>query len=626
MDLLLLQLLTGLASASSLFLVACGLTIIFGVTRIVNFAHGSFYMLGAYLAVELIGRFGGATPLGFWGGVIAAALIVGLVGVIVELLILRRIYDGPELFPLLATFGVVLIVQDAALWLWGPSDLLGPRAPGLRGTVEIFGRRVPQYDLFLIALAPAVLAALWLLFHRTRWGIRVRAATLDPQMATALGINRKALMTGVFFLGAALAGLGGAVQLPKADANLSMDLAIIATVFVVTVVGGMGSILGAYLAAVLISVVKVLAIANAGVRIAGIELWQVELVVVFVVMAVVLVARPQGLLGRKEALVTAHAHGGEPVLRPGGRRFVALALAAGAAALALPWLLGPYGLAIATEMLIFALFAASLQLLMGVGGIVSFGHAAYFGLGAYGAALLVRHYGLPMEAALWAAPVLAAAGAALFGWFCVRLSGVYLAMLTLAFAQIAWSIAFQWVPVTGGDNGLLGIWPSAWAAGPAAFYYLALLVCGAGLVAIRRIAFAPFGYTLRAGRDSVLRADAIGIDVRRHRWLAFILAGTLAGVAGGLFAFFKGNVAPTVMAIPVSVDGLVMVLLGGVQTLTGPIVGAIAFTGLRTELVALSGHWRLWLGLTIVLLVVLFPRGIVGVLADRADRDREAGG
>ena len=127
----------------------------------------------------------------------------------------------------------------------------------------------------------------------------------------------------------------------------------------------------------------------------------------------------------------------------------------------------------------------------------------------------------------------------------------------------------------------------------------------------------------------MLRADAIGIDVRRHRWLAFILAGTLAGVAGGLFAFFKGNVAPTVMAIPVSVDGLVMVLLGGVQTLTGPIVGAIAFTGLRTELVALSGHWRLWLGLTIVLLVVLFPRGIVGVLADRADRadrDREAGG
>lgn len=624
MDLLLLQLLTGLASASSLFLVACGLTIIFGVTRIVNFAHGSFYMLGAYLAVDLIGRFGGATPLGFWGGVVAAALIVGLVGVVVELLILRRIYDGPELFPLLATFGVVLIVQDAALWLWGPSDLLGPRAPGLRGTVEILGRRVPHYDLFLIALAPAVLAALWLLFHRTRWGIAVRAATLDPQMATALGINRKALMTGVFFLGAALAGLGGAVQLPKADANLSMDLAIIATVFVVTVVGGMGSILGAYLAAVLISVIKVLAIANAGMRIAGIELWQVELVVVFVVMAVVLVVRPQGLLGRKEALVTAHAHGGEPVLRPGGRPFAALALAAGAIVLALPLLAGPYALAIATEMLIFALFAASLQLLMGVGGIVSFGHAAYFGLGAYGAALLVRHFGLPMEAALWAAPVLAAAGAALFGWFCVRLSGVYLAMLTLAFAQIAWSVAFQWLPVTGGDNGLLGIWPPAWAATPTAFYYFAAALCVTGLVLIRRIAFAPFGYTLRAGRDSVLRADAIGIDVRRHRWFSFILAGSLAGVAGGLFAFFKGNVAPTVMAIPVSVDGLVMVLLGGVQTLTGPIVGAIAFTGLRTELVSLTGHWRLWLGLAIVLLVVLFPRGIVGGLAARFARDEAA--
>jgi branched-chain amino acid transport system permease protein len=162
------QFLTGLASAASLFLVAAGLSIIFGVTRIVNFAHGSLYMLGAYIAYSLIQVLGGGA-LGFWVAVLLAALAVGAIGVAVELLVLRRIYRAPELFQLLATFGVVLVVQDAALWIWGPEDLLGPQAPGLDGAVLIFGSYLPQYDLALIVLSPLVLLGLWLLFHRTRW-------------------------------------------------------------------------------------------------------------------------------------------------------------------------------------------------------------------------------------------------------------------------------------------------------------------------------------------------------------------------------------------------------------------------------------------------------------------------
>ena len=151
------QFLNGLASASSLFLVASGLSIVFGVTRVVNFANGSFYMLGAYLAWSLIDRL----PLGFagfWGGILLAALLVGLIGLMVEMLLLRRLYAEPELFQLLATFGVLLVVQDIALYAWGPQDLLGPRAPGLKGWVEIFGQRFPLYELFLIAVGPAVLA------------------------------------------------------------------------------------------------------------------------------------------------------------------------------------------------------------------------------------------------------------------------------------------------------------------------------------------------------------------------------------------------------------------------------------------------------------------------------------
>src|SRR6478736_7782933 len=157
---LLFQALNGLASASGLFFVAAGLSLIFGVTRIINIAHGSLYMLGTYIAVTLATAMNGA--LGFWGGIAAAALIVGVLGALIEIVLLRRIYVAPELFQLLATFALLLVINDAALWLWGPEDLLGPRAPGLRGAIDVLGRRMPSYDVFLIVVGPLVLLVLHL--------------------------------------------------------------------------------------------------------------------------------------------------------------------------------------------------------------------------------------------------------------------------------------------------------------------------------------------------------------------------------------------------------------------------------------------------------------------------------
>ncbi len=604
--------LTGLASAASLFLVACGLSIIFGVSRIVNFAHGSLYMLGAYLAYTFTVRFGGGI-LGFWGAVVAAAVCVGVIGVVVEVLLLRRLYRSPELLQLVATFAVVLVVQDLALAVWGPEDLLGPRAPGLAGSVDIMGHRLPEYDLALIALAPAVLAALWMLLNRTRWGILVRAATEDREMVAALGVNQKWLFTTVFFLGAFLAGLGGAVQLPREPANLMMDLNMIAEAFVVVVIGGMGSIGGAFLAAVLIAQLQAF----------GILIFpEITLVLLFLVMAVVLVLRPWGLLGRPEETGGTQGQVPEGDSRPAGSG-LGWAAAVLAVLLALPAVAGDYVLHVATEILVFALFAVSLQFIMGIGGMISFGHAAYLGLGAYGAALLVHHLGAPMEAALIAAPLTGGLGALVFGWFCVRRSGVYLAMLSLAFAQITWSAVFQWYDFTGGDNGLLGIWPSRWAASAPGYYYLALTLCAGAVLVLRRAALAPFGYALRAGRDSRLRSEAIGIDVRRHRWGAFAIAGSAAGLAGGLYAFLKGSVFPDALSIPVSVDGLVMVLLGGLHAFAGPLVGAAGFVGLRIGLSSETDFWRAILGLVIIAVVLVFPHGIVGEL--RRLRRREGG-
>jgi branched-chain amino acid transport system permease protein len=609
MGFLVAQFLTGLANAASLFLVAAGLSIIFGVTRIVNFAHGAFYMAGAYVAYTLTERLSGG--LGFWGGLILASLAVAALGALVEMLLLRRLYQAPELFQLLATFGLTLMVEDLVVIVWGPDDLVGRRAPGFRGAVEILGQQVPSYDLLLIVLGPLVLALLWLLFHRTRFGVLVRAATQDREMVASLGVNQQWLFTGVFALGVGLAAFGGAVQLPRDAVNHGMDLSIIVEAFVIVVIGGLGSLPGAFVAAVIVSELNAFGI---------LILPRISLVLVFLVMAVVLVIRPWGLFGKPDAVLRAPAATAIRPWRPlVPRERLGLAVLVIAAAL-LPLVAGPYLMTIGAEILIFAIFAMSLQFLMSGGGLASFGHAAYFGLGAYAVAFLVKHAGFATVPALAVAPLAGLVGAALFGWFSVRLAGVYLAMLTLAFAQIVWSLAFQWVSVTGGDNGVLGVWPDAWLATPVRFYELSLLFAVVLVAALRRVLLSPFGYALRALRDAPLRADSLGLDRIRIQWAAFMLSGAVAALAGGLYAVLKGSVFPDVLGIPQSIDGLVMVLLGGVGTMTGGVAGALVYKTLTIWLMSQTDWSKLVLGGVIVLLVVACPKGILGFAGDLLHR------
>src|ERR1700689_936920 len=603
------QFLTGLASAASLFLVASGLSIIFGVTRIVNFAHGAFYMLGAYVAFTLTERFSGA--LGFWGRFLAAALIVARIGVGVEMLLLRRIYPAPELFQLLATFGLTLMVEDLVVLSWGPDDLVGPRAPGLKGALDFFGQKIPSYDLLLIVLGPAVIGLLWLVFQRTRWGVLVRAATQDRDMVAALGVNQKWLFTSVFALGVFLAALGGALQIPRDAVHHALDLRIIVDVFVVVVIGGLGSIIGAFVAAVLVSELNAF----------GILIFpKISIILVFLVMAAVLIVRPWGLFGKPEA--PARRTPGLTVnpWRPltSNERFAALA--ALMLAVALPLFAGNYALTVGSGLAIFVIFAVSLHFLMSVGGLASFGHAAYFGLGAYGVAFLAKLAGLPMIASLLLGPLLGLLGTVVFGFYPVQLSGMHFAMLTLAFAQIVWSIAFQWVELTGGDNGILGVWPEKWAASPSHFYWLLLAVAALVVAGLRILVFSPLGYALRATRDSPLRGEAVGIDGKLTQWTAFVIAGTVAGIAGGLFAYLKGSVFPDNLGISLSVDALVMVLLGGVETVSGAVVGAIVYKALTIWLVSQTDLSKLVLGGFIVLMVVAFPKGIVGILQTLRNR------
>lgn len=610
MSAFLIQTLNGLASASALFLVAVGLSLTFGVTRVVNFAHASLYMLGTYIGVTVAQKMGGA--MGFWGGVLVAALVVAAIGALIEIVLLKRIYEAPDLLQLTATFAVVLIIKDASLAIWGAEDILGPRAPGMKGAFELFGKRFPQYDVFLILIGPLVLFALHWLMNRTRFGVLVRAATEDREMTSALGVNQSQLFTAVFVLGAFLAGLGGALQIPREPANLNMDMTIIGDVFVVVVVGGMGSLTGAYLAAILISLAKAYCYAIGDVSLFGstFAFSKLTLVIEFIIMAIVLSVRPHGLLGKPLAAPRIAGLIETPMLPPKTKQIALLGLALTALAI-LPFFVDRYFLVIATDVMIFALFAVSLHFMMGPGGMHSFGHAAYFGIGAYAAALAFAG-GSGMLGAIAIGMVAAGAAAVVFGWLCVRLSGVYLAMLTLAFASIVWSIIFQWDHVTGGSNGLNGIWPSEMFSEKKYFYWLTLVFCAAGIVLIWRMIFSSFGLTLRAARDAARRSEALGINVKRVQWIAFVIAGVFAGLAGALFAFSKGSISPEVVATPRSVDVLVMVLLGGIETLTGPLLGAAIFTLLQDSLARSTEYWRAAMGALILLIVLVFPRGIMG--------------
>ena len=290
-----------------------------------------------------------------------------------------------------------------------------------------------------------------------------------------------------------------------------------------------------------------------------------------------------------------------------------------------PLVLPPFFLQLLTEIAIVGLFATAFNLLMGFGGMVSFGHAAYFALGAYTAALLVKRMGIPLLLALPAAPIVAAAGALLFGFFIVRLSHTYFAMLSLAFAQIVFTVIFKWKTLTGGDDGLLDVWPPSLLKSPAAYYYFTLVIVGLSIVALHAIVDSPFGYALKAVRENPRRARYIGIDVRRHQLAAFVISGAFSGLAGGLFAFYNGSVFPDFAYFTKSFEPLVVALLGGVQSFFGPLAGAFGFK-LLEWLISRQWpvYWPLFLGGIVVVVIIVLPSGFVGLVGGRLWRSRSA--
>jgi branched-chain amino acid transport system permease protein len=284
------QVMSGLSVAMFLFLVSVGMSLIFGVTRIVNLAHGSFYMVGAYLMVTLVEMLP-EHPAAFWAALLLAPLGVAALGGLVEVVLLRRIYHREPLMQLILTFGLILVIGTLVLLVWGPDNKSVSRPDALAGSVKVFGQPFPSYYLLVLTLAPIVAVGLWVIFYRTRWGMLIRAATVDREMLGALGVDVATLYTQVFVFGSWLAGLGGALSAPTVAVALGMDGDVLTTAFVVVVIGGLGSFAGSFVSALLVGELQSFGI---------LVFPAVSIVLLFAIMAAVLIVRPWGLLGHPE--------------------------------------------------------------------------------------------------------------------------------------------------------------------------------------------------------------------------------------------------------------------------------------------------------------------------------------
>jgi branched-chain amino acid transport system permease protein len=612
MEFFIAQLLNGLVYGVLLFLMAAGLSLIFGLMNVVSLAHGSFFMLGAFFGLS-ISRLTGS----FWWALLLAPIPVAALGVVMERLFMRPLYRRGHMDQVLLTFGFTFVFFDLVQAVWGRVIVRLPAPDALQGATQIGLGVFSTYRLFLIGFGIAIALLLWLFLERSRLGAMVRAGVDDAAMAAGLGGNIPALFTGLFGAGVALAALGGVAAGPVLGLYPGMDTEILIPAFIVIVIGGMGSLRGAFIGSLLIGEIDTFGKAYFP---------SLALFLIYVVMAVVLLVRPQGLFGIKYTGVSA-APAVTTVSMPATARTRAIGLIVLLAMLVFPFLAGDYPRALIAEIYIFAIFAMSLDLLLGFTGLMSLGHAAFFGLGAYAVAILGTLFGINAWLALAAGIVVAAAGAALIGFFCVRLSGIPFLMLTLAFSQLVFSVALKWRDVTGGSDGMaIAEKPSFFGfelANSLAMYFMALAFMLLAYWTLRRLLNAPLGHVFVGIRENEPRMLAIGFNTRGYKLLSFTIAGAFAGLAGGLYAVFNSFISPDAIYWTSSGDILIMTMLGGAGTLIGPAIGAGAFLLMKNVVSSYSDHWLAIIGVVFISCVLFFPGGIWGALRQIRWRERK---
>jgi branched-chain amino acid transport system permease protein len=603
MEFFLEQLLNGFVYGILLFLTAAGLSLIFGLMNVVSLAHGSFFMLGGYVGFALF-----RLTNNFWLSFLLAPVPIAIIGIAMEMVFLRPLYRRGHLDQVLLTFGFTFIFFDAVQTIWGRDVQALPPPLGLDGVVELGAAVFSSYRLFLIALGIGIAVLLWLFLDRSRLGAMVRAGVDDAAMAGGLGCNIPALFTAIFGAGVALAALGGVAAGPIFGMYPGEDAEILIPAFIVIVVGGMGSLRGAFIGSLLIGEADTFGKAYVP---------ELALFLIYLVMAVVLLARPQGLFGIKHPPAPAPQAGAPEVpLESRGAQLAGLLVIA--ALVLYPFMVADYQRALVTELFIFGIFAMSLDLLLGFTGLMSLGHAGFFGLGAYVVIVMGAMFGLNAWLGVLLGIGVAAFAAFVIGYFCVRTSGIPFLMLTLAFSQLIYSIALKWRGVTGGSDGI-GIPEKPGFLGfdlshslPMYFMVLAFFVLC--FLALRRLVASSLGRVFVGIRENESRMLAIGYATRRYKLASFTIGGAFAGFAGGLYAIFNGFISPDAVYWSASGDILIMVMLGGAGTLVGPVFGAAAFLLMKNLVSTYSEHWLLIIGVIFVACVLFFPGGIWSIV------------
>lgn len=608
------QIVIGLINGSFYALLSLGLAIIFGLLNVVNFTHGVQYMLGA-LGTWLLLRHAG---LGYWWALVLAPLGVGLIGVLTERLLLRRVYHLDHLYGLVLTFGLALIIESLLREQFGAAGLPYGIPPQLRGGVDLGVIYLPIYRIWVIGVALTICFGTWFAIEKTKLGAKLRAATENPRLLQSFGVNVPMLITLTYAGGVGLAALAGVMAAPIYPVTPLMGANIMTILFAVVVIGGMGSIMGAILAGFGLGIIE------------GLTKFlypPAATLSIFLMMAIVLLWRPTGLMGQT---LTVHASSFattrlQPALARMGRWLFALALAA---ALVAPFFVYPLFLA---KALCFALFAAAFGLLAGYVGLLSFGHAAYFGAAAYITAWLAKSTSLPPELSILAGVGVAAALGLVFGALAVRRQGIYFAMVTMALAQIVYFAAIQ-LPFTGGEDGIQNV-PRGRLFGlvdlenPVSLYFTVLAIFGIGIGIIVATIRSPFGQVLKSISQNEARAISLGYETQRYKLIAFVLSASLSGLAGATKALVMKLASVSDVHFALSGEVLLMALMGGLGTITGPILGAFALTGIDTYL-ASTGAWvRVIQGTAFVVCVLAFRRGLIGGAQALLSRlMREAGG
>ena len=618
MEIIFAVFLNGLAFSGLLFLLASGLSLVLGLARIVNFAHGSLYVFGGYFFVTVMNLSGS-----FWLALLLTLLVLAVIGGAIEMALLKPVYRKPVLLQLILTFGLVLIFEDIIRSLWGDIPFGLKCTPEfLTGAFHLFGATLPKSSFATIVISGLVAVLLWALLNKTRFGKQLNAASSDTEMARALGINVPRLYTFAFVVGSVCAGIGGSLLTLKVGLLPSMGLHYLIYAIAVVIIGGLGSFKGSIVGSLIVGISYSFGV---------LYFPDLSLIVVFGMVFLVLMIKPRGLFGEVEEVRAPDSVDKEEVKlnlenlfgkKLSQKTISWLVLTVLVLALvALPFVESIFWVVFVSELLIMMVLATSLNLLL-KSGMLSLAHGAFFGSGAYMASLVLIHFSNSLILSLSAAVLLSALLSLIIGFLSLRHVELYFKLFTLAFAEVFFTVVYKWKAVTGGDDGLMNIpLPSLNFMGltgdlftpdnEAKFLYLILIVCGTVLLFLCKVRNSPFGQILNGLRENPERLSFLGININTYKLAVFVIAGSSAGLVGALFAPLQMVISPMAAHWTKSIHPLFMNIIGGVNSFVGPSLGAIIYTFLRDWLSSLMEYWRMLFGSLLIMVALIFPRGLV---------------